>query len=60
MTDLETRKNRARAWFETLRDRIMAAFEPLEDEAPAALYPGAAGRFETHALDAAAKTKAAA
>ena len=46
MNDLETRKNRARAWFETLRDRIMAAFEALEDEAPAALYPGAAGRFE--------------
>ncbi len=42
---LETRKDAARAWFETLRDRISAAFEALEDEAPSGLYPGAAGRF---------------
>ncbi|MBV9550826.1 MAG: oxygen-dependent coproporphyrinogen oxidase [Alphaproteobacteria bacterium] len=41
----ETRKNRARSWFETLRNRIVADFEALEDEAPASLYPGAAGRF---------------
>ena len=46
MPDLETRKSRARAWFESLRDSIMAAFEALEDEAPAALYPGAPGRFK--------------
>lgn len=46
MTDLETRKTLARAWFEQLRDNIMAAFEALEDEAPAMLYPGAPGRFE--------------
>ena len=45
MSDLETRKSRARAWFEALRDRIMAAFEQLEDQAPEALYPGPAGRF---------------
>jgi coproporphyrinogen III oxidase len=45
MPDLETRKSRARAWFEALRDSIMAAFEALEDEAPAALYPGPPGRF---------------
>jgi coproporphyrinogen III oxidase len=44
---LETRKQRARAWFETLRDRIIGAFEAIED----ALPPGApqgndpAGRF---------------
>ena len=43
--DLESRKAKARAWFESLRDSIMAAFEALEDEAPAGLYPGAAGRF---------------
>ncbi len=41
----ESRKNRARAWFETLQGRIIADFEALEDEAPAALYPGAPGRF---------------
>ena len=44
-SDLESRKEKARAWFESLRDSIMAAFEALEDEAPAGLYPGAAGRF---------------
>ena len=43
---LETRKARAREWFEILRDRIMAAFEALEDAAPADLYPGQPGRFE--------------
>jgi len=43
--DLETRKARAKAWFEALRDEICAAFERLEDEAPASLYPGHAARF---------------
>ncbi len=43
--DLDTRKARARAWFEALRDAICAAFATLEDEAPAALYAGAPGRF---------------
>jgi coproporphyrinogen III oxidase len=42
---IETRKARARTWFEALRDEICAAFERLEDEAPASLYPGSAGRF---------------
>ena len=42
---IENRKARARAWFESLRDRICAAFEALEDAAPADLYPGEAGRF---------------
>src|SRR5882724_4427240 len=32
---LESRKARARAWFETLRDDICAAFEALEDALPA-------------------------
>ena len=45
MRDIESRKIKARAWFESLRDRIMAAFEALETRAPAALYPGEAGRF---------------
>jgi coproporphyrinogen III oxidase len=41
-----TRRDTARAWFETLRDRICAAFETLEDElatGPHAALP--AGRF---------------
>jgi coproporphyrinogen III oxidase len=43
--DIESRKARAKAWFEALRDDICAAFERLEAEAPASLYPGPAGRF---------------
>jgi coproporphyrinogen III oxidase len=35
MTDLESRKATARAWFESLRNDICAAFERLEDELPA-------------------------
>ena len=42
---LDDRKARARAWFESLRDRICAAFETLEDNAPSALYDGEPGRF---------------
>jgi len=44
---IDTRKDRARVWFETLRDRIVAAFETLEDELPrtAPLAERAAGRF---------------
>lgn len=45
MSEAETRKARAKSWFESLRDQICAAFEALEDEAPARLYPGAPGRF---------------
>ena len=45
VSDVETRKARAKAWFEQLRVEICAAFEKLEDEAPAALYPGAPARF---------------
>lgn len=44
--NLDAKKARARAWFESLRDQICAEFERLEDEAPADLYPGAPGRFE--------------
>ncbi|KSB89378.1 coproporphyrinogen III oxidase [Caulobacter vibrioides] len=45
LTDLDARKARAKAWFESLRDQICAAFETLEDEAPAELYGDAPGRF---------------
>ena len=43
--DLETRKARTSAWFESLRDQLHRTFERLEDEAPAGLYPGEPGRF---------------
>ena len=42
---LDDRKARARAWFESLRDRICAAFEALEDQAAPHLYEGEPGRF---------------
>jgi coproporphyrinogen III oxidase len=46
-SQIETRKDRARVWFETLRDRIVAAFEELEDALPpgAPLADRTAGRF---------------
>ncbi len=46
-SDIETRKTRARGWFESLRDEICAAFERLEDTLPAdaPLAGRAAGRF---------------
>jgi coproporphyrinogen III oxidase len=46
LSDLDTRRQQAAAWFRTLRDSICAAFERLEDEAPAELYGEGAGRFE--------------
>ncbi|MBR1218181.1 oxygen-dependent coproporphyrinogen oxidase [Bradyrhizobium sp. U87765 SZCCT0131] len=45
MTEIETRKQTARSWFESLRDQICAAFEKLEDEAPPELFPDAPARF---------------
>jgi coproporphyrinogen III oxidase len=44
---LDSRKARARAWFESLRDDICTAFESLEDELPADAPRGdeAPGRF---------------
>src|SRR6218665_2307625 len=53
-SDLDQKKAKARAWFESLRDQICAEFERLEDEAPADLYPGAPGRFEKKPWDRAA------
>lgn len=47
MSELETRKTRAAAWFEQLRNDICAAFERLEDElAEGPLADRAPGRFE--------------
>ncbi len=46
MTELETRKARAAAWFETLRDQICSAFERLEDDLTGGPLAGAEpGRF---------------
>jgi coproporphyrinogen III oxidase len=46
-TQIETRKTRARAWFEALRDDICAAFEAVEDALPASAPLGqrVPGRF---------------
>ena len=45
--EIDRRKNRARAWFETLRDQIVAAFEGVEDALPttAPFADRPAGRF---------------
>jgi coproporphyrinogen III oxidase len=46
--ELDARKARARAWFESLRDDICAAFEKVEDDLPAGapLASGTPGRFK--------------
>ena len=44
--EIETRRNRAKAWFEDLQTQICTELERLEDAAPAELYPGEPGRFE--------------
>jgi coproporphyrinogen III oxidase len=44
MADLDIRKDKAKAWFESLAVKIIAGFEKLEDQAPD-LYRGEAGRF---------------
>ena len=44
--EIETRRVRAKAWFEALQTRICATLEQLEDEAPDALYPDPPGRFD--------------
>ncbi|MGE0500144.1 MAG: oxygen-dependent coproporphyrinogen oxidase [Rhizobiaceae bacterium] len=44
--DIETKKDTARAWFETLRDRICAAFDKVEDAVSGPHASWAPGRFE--------------
>lgn len=46
MTNMEKRKQTAKAWFENLRDQICTAFERLEDAAGALYADMPAGRFE--------------
>ena len=48
MSDIETRKAAARAWFETLQTKIVAAFEQIERDATGPFADGAEapGRFE--------------
>jgi coproporphyrinogen III oxidase len=47
VTDLDTKKNTAKAWFESLRDQIVDAFEAVETDLPASAPFGdrAPGRF---------------
>ena len=45
-TDIESRKSRAYAWFQSLQGDIISRFEALEDAAGPPLYAGKAGRFE--------------
>src|SRR5665647_841350 len=52
-SDIETRKTRARAWFEALRDDICTALEAVEDALPATAPSGAvAGRASSTASSA--------
>ena len=46
MTEIETKKQRAKTWFKSLQDDIICRFEALEDEAERPLYTGEPGRFE--------------
>ena len=44
--DIEDKKGRARAWFETLRDTICAGFEKIEDDVAGPNAPQTPGRFQ--------------
>ena len=44
--DIDSRKTRARSWFEDLRDRLLAEFEKIEDDYEGQLSHLPPGRFE--------------
>ena len=44
--EIQDRRARAKAWFESLQQRICAELERLEEEAPPEFYPGGSGRFD--------------
>jgi coproporphyrinogen III oxidase len=44
--EIQDRRARAKAWFESLQQRICAELERLEEEAPVELYPGPPGRID--------------
>ena len=50
--EIQDRRARAKAWFESLQQRICAELERLEDEAPAELYPERARPVRPAPLDA--------
>jgi coproporphyrinogen III oxidase len=45
-TDIEDRKAKARAWFETIRDMICSGFEKIEDDVTGPNASSPPGRFE--------------
>ena len=47
--EIQDRRARAKAWFESLQQRICAELERLEELAPAELYPAPPGQFDFRA-----------